>query len=71
MKFEDNVQLWIDKLRDLMYLDDEPVKSWKLEKGTEVICNLLPIMHCVWRCFERRAKNEIDFLLKSRLIFAS
>jgi len=36
VKFEDNVQLWITKLRDLTYLDDEPVKSWKLEKGIEV-----------------------------------
>ena len=36
VKFEDNVIVWIDKLRDLMYLDDEPVKSWKLDKGTKV-----------------------------------
>ncbi|CAK8676019.1 unnamed protein product [Clavelina lepadiformis] len=36
VQFEDGEQLWIDKLRHITYMDDEPVTSWKLSRGTKV-----------------------------------
>nr|CAB3244010.1 proteoglycan 4 [Phallusia mammillata] len=36
VRFEDGLEMWVDKMRDVTFVDDEPIKSWALKPGTEV-----------------------------------
>ena len=34
--FNDGVRMWVHNRNNVTYADDEPIKTWKIPKGTEV-----------------------------------